>query len=228
MRQAWGLPGLGVLFLAVWPTLGHAQVVVHDPINNTSILGDVVQNTISALENITQTINSFAELESFTDSPLDGSFVEDLHELVAIGEDIQGVMFDIEVIRLQFALLFDLKTAPDTAFGFQQRLSQIRQVKAEMLGKARIAQTLPGRISRVIGRIEGIAGRILEVIGAKQSGQQLQAIGQQLTHVALQTQVIQAAYNQAILTQESEKPLIEESLQRIHEQAVSDWPGWAR
>ena len=54
-------------------------------------------------------------------------------------------------------------------------------MRAESYQKARDIQTLPGRITNVIGRMAGLAGRIMEVLGAKQGGQQLQAMMQNMT-----------------------------------------------
>ena len=85
----------------------------------------------------------------------------------------------------------------------------MRQIRAEAQRRARDIQTLPVRIKNVIGRIIGLWDRLMGVIGAKQTGQQVQAMLQQQTHIEAQTQVILAAYQQAVLTDMAERPLVE-------------------
>jgi hypothetical protein len=66
--------------------------------------------------------------------------------------------------------------------------------------------------------------RILGLVGAKQNGQQIQALLQQLTYVESQTQVIDASFQQAALADMAERPIVEESIGIIHQQVLTDWP----
>ena len=70
----------------------------------------------------------------------------------------------------------------------------------------------------------GSADRIMQVLGAKQGGQQLQAMAQNMTLAQAQSQVIVASYQQAILTDLAERPLVEQSWDLINDALYQDWP----
>jgi hypothetical protein len=210
--------------LCTLPGLVHGQLAVIDAANLKSNTMTSLQTTISAIESVLQTGYMLMELEPFSDIVLDGTFGEDLAELDGILGEVSGILFDLRTIQLQAQRLFSLESAPDSTRLLRERLLDIRIERAKALARARDIQTLPVRITNVIKRIERLWARILEVIGAKQTGQQLQSMTQQLTHISAQTQVIQAAYNQAILTDASERPMVEQAISLINEQIMVDWP----
>lgn len=212
------------LVLCTLPGLVHGQLAVIDAANLKSNTMTSLQTTISAIESVLQTGYMLMELEPFSDIVLDGTFGEDLAELDGILGEVSGILFDLRTIQLQAQRLFSLESAPDSTRLLRERLLDIRIERAKALARARDIQTLPVRITNVIKRIERLWARILEVIGAKQTGQQLQSMTQQLTHISAQTQVIQAAYNQAILTDASERPMVEQAISLINEQIMVDWP----
>jgi hypothetical protein len=206
------------------PQTAQAQLAVIDAANLRSNTMTSLQTTISAVESVLQTGYMLLELEPFEDLVLDGTFGADLAELDGILGEVSGILFDLRTIQLQAQRLFSLESAPDSTRLLRERLLEIRIERAKALARARDVQTLPVRITNVITRIERLWARILEVIGAKQTGQQLQSMTQQLTHISAQTQVIQAAYNQAILTDASERPVVEQAISLINEQIMVDWP----
>jgi hypothetical protein len=212
------------LLLGSLPQTAQAQLAVIDAANLRSNTMTSLQTTISAVESVLQTGYMLLELEPFEDLVLDGTFGADLAELDGILGEVSGILFDLRTIQLQAQRLFSLESAPDSTRLLRERLLEIRIERAKALARARDVQTLPVRITNVITRIERLWARILEVIGAKQTGQQLQSMTQQLTHISAQTQVIQAAYNQAILTDASERPVVEQAISLINEQIMVDWP----
>lgn len=202
----------------------HSQLAVIDAANLKSNTMTSLQTTITAIESVLQTGYMLMELEPWGSNPLDGSFGSDITELDKIITETQGILFDIRAIQQQTARIFALTSATDNTRFLRDRLLEIRLARAEAQRRARDIQTLPIRIRNVIGRIVGLWDRIMGVIGAKQTGQQVQAMLQQMTHVEAQSQVILAAYQQAVLTDMAERPVIEESLQKINEQLMADWP----
>lgn len=206
------------------PLPARSQLAVIDAANLKSNTMTSLQTTITAIESVLQTGYMLLELEPFGSNPLDASFGVDIDELDAIMTETQGILFDLRAIQQQTARIFALQSAPDSTRVLRERIFEIRQARAEAQRRARDIQTLPVRIKNVINRIRGLWDRILDVIGAKQTGQQLQAMMQQMTHVEAQTQVIQAAYHQAVLTDMAERPVVEHSLAIINEQIMVDWP----
>lgn len=215
---------LSTLGLCVGAQPAVSQVAVYDVLNHKVNTLTSLQSTITAIEAVLQTGYMVLELEPFGANPLETSFGGDLDELDTIMTETQGILFDLRAIQQQTARIFALDSAPDSTHGLRERLFEMRRVRAEAQRRARDIQTLPVRIKNVTQRIRNLWDRLLGVIGAKQTGQQLQAMLQQMTHVEAQTQVIQAAYHQAVLTDLSERPVIEESIQRINEHLLADWP----
>ena len=206
------------------PGYAWSQLAVYDALNHGKNTVTALQSTISAVEAVVHTGYWFMELEPWGDSPLAGSFGEDLVELEGILAETQAILFELKAIQDQFARVFSLDSAPDSTAGLQERMWEIRRIRAESYRRARDIQTLPGRITNVIGRMWGLADRIMQVLGAKQGGQQLQAMAQNMTLAQAQTQVIVASYQQAVLTDAAERPMVEQAWDLINEQLYADWP----
>ena len=201
-----------------------AQILGSGVMPVTEVGPNLRMNTVTSFQSVLQTGYMAQELLSFGASPLDDSFGLDMEALDGLIQEAQGVLFDLQAIRLQAEHLFNLDTAPDSLGGLNQRMAEIRRARMAAQQHAQEIQTLAQRICNVTRRIRHLWDRILVVAGAKQNGQQVQAAIQQLIQVEAQSQVLQAAYQQVQLTQMNEEPLQEEAIQRIHTQVLADWP----
>ena len=83
------------------------------------------------MEAVVHTGYWFMELEPWGRSPLEGSFGEDLVELEAIIAETQGILFELKVIQDQFTRVFSLDSAPDSTAALQERMWEIRRIRAE-------------------------------------------------------------------------------------------------
>ena len=213
-----------VLVLLLWTSAARAQVLVEEV--GPNLFHNIVtsiQSTISAIEAVAQTANMILELTPYDDNGLAG-LEADLMELDGIVQEASMVLYDIGEVERQSRVLFGLDAAPSSTAELQARLWEIRRVRAEQLMQARRIQTLQATAVRTVARILHLAGRILDFVGQKQAMQNISANLTVLKHIETQQGVQVAAFQQALLTGEQERPLIEESVQRINVELLADWP----
>ena len=163
------------------------------------------------------------ELTPYGDSGL-GDLEADLAELDGIVRETHQVLYDIGEVERQSRALFGLDAAPSSTAELQARLWEIRRVRAEQLMQARRVQTLQATAVRTVAayRAPHVADPGLRGAEASDAKHECQlAVLKQLEN---KQGVTVAAFQQAILTGEQEKPLIEESLSLINTELLADWP----
>ena len=99
-------------------------------------LGNLAQNTITAIESVLTTIetilieaNQILELTPLDDIAVAGGIAEDMALLGQLVEQAEGLSYDIGSLQAQLDSLFNLDTAPDTRDGLTERLAEIKRQK---------------------------------------------------------------------------------------------------
>lgn len=220
--------GLLVLVIWLWQTPPAGAVVgvgdlVYDTANHIANQWTAAQATISAVETVAQTGFWLRDLASYDDTGV-SQMAADLAELDAILQQSQQVLWDIQYLEFQLRTLFDIHSAPDSTYGLNERLWQIRRVRYEQLAQARHIQALQQSAVRTIQDIIVLFERILGFAGEKQALQNMNASMSKLMQLETQQGVQVAAFQQALLTKEQEEPLVQESIHLINQQLMSDWP----
>jgi hypothetical protein len=183
-----------------------------------------VQNTITALQSIQLVLDSALNLTGYGDTGLEG-LESDMDQLTGIMTESEAILWNVHSLEQQVAFLFGLDTAPDSTRALRERLYEIRRYQFEQQMAARRIQTLQATAIDTVKRIIRLWERILDVLGEKQSAQVLQSQLTQLQYLHQKQTVTLAAYQQAQLAEMQQEPLIDESLERINDQLLSDWPG---
>ena len=224
MRPARCLPVV-VLLAVLWgvPPGAQAQLLVLDAANLVANEFTGLQSLLNVIQNVLQTAHMVTELTPYGDSGL-GDLDADLAELDGIVQETHQVLYDIGEVERQSRALFGLDAAPSSTAELQARLWEIRRVRAEQLMQARRVQTLQATAVRTVQHIAHLMSRILDFLGQKQAMQNMSAQLAVLKQLENKQGVIVGAFQQAMLTGEQEKPLIEESLSRINVELLADWP----
>ena len=168
-------------------------------------------------------IDSALNMVSFGSSSLDG-FESTVEDFVAIANEARILMWDLQTIETQMALLFGLDTAPSNTTELQIRLAEIRRATQEYLTMARRVQTIERSGTDAVRRLMNIWGRVMNIAGNKEGSQQVQEALVQLQQQSVQHSAAVTAYQQAVLMDKQAEPLLEESVQRINVELLADWP----
>ena len=182
------------------------------------------QQTLNTVEAVFHSTQWILTLTGYEDTGLGGSYHTDLDDLEGIISETQGVLWDAQSLMNDTTRLLGLDGAPQSTMALQDRLWDIRKIQYERKTKALQIQTLPKRVTNLVARIRNLGARILDILGEKQGSQQVQAMLQQVQYLEGQSQVIQAAYNNAMLTDSMEHQLIGQSLWHINEAVYSTMP----
>jgi hypothetical protein len=215
---------VGIGLSLVWVSHSWAQLAVIDAANLSRNTVTSFQSTITAIESVLQSGYMVLELEPFGDTGLNGEFWTTLGELEAILGEGQHVIWDIESLTRQLTVLFGLEGAPDSAEGLRMRLYEIRRYKQTVLFYTSRVLTLQRRAIHTIAHIESLVARIVDFIGGKQARQNISAQLSTITAEETRQAVLTAAYQQAMLTDKHEMNMIDESMERINEALMADYP----
>jgi hypothetical protein len=210
--------------VSVFPARTHAQLAVIDVANLKQNTVTAFQSTLTTLEAIFHSTQWVLELTSYDSGSLGPSFDADLNELSGILGETQAILWEAKGIIADMDRLFGPGDAPDASQGIRERLQEAQFWQWERKRKVQEVQSLPGRIGHTVERIKGLWGRIFSVAGAKQTGQQLQQMLQQMQYLESQSQVVVASYQQIMLTETMEQPWIDEANRRINDQVYSTMP----
>jgi conjugal transfer/entry exclusion protein len=207
---------LGV-FLVGAPRQVQAQALVLDAAN-------LVQNVVQALQTILMVANQVLELTPLDEIVLSDSFDSDLDDLGAIIEAAQGLSYDVSSLQAQVTALFHLDTAPNNSRDLQRRLAEIRRVVFDSYVYALRTQTLLRTTLSAIRHLKALVGAIGDYLGNMQGNQSLSQVESTMSETLARLQVQSAAYERAQSVERLTEPLIMESIQRMNEQLLFDWP----
>jgi conjugal transfer/entry exclusion protein len=210
--------GLLVLLLVLMAPRAQAQgIPVFDAAN-------LVQNLVTAIQTVIIVANQVLELTGLDEIVLGDDFSGDMEELGAIVREATGLSYDIGSLQAQIQSLFSLDTAPNNTTELQQRLREIRRVVFQSYSYAMRTQTLLATTLRTVQRLVRLVGLIGDFVGNMQANQDLNQMSATVTEQLAKLQVQTAAYERAQSVERLTETLTIESLHRINEQLMSDYP----
>jgi conjugal transfer/entry exclusion protein len=209
---------LTLLALVLRPTQVHAQgIPVFDAAN-------LVQNLVTAIQTVIIVANQVLELTGLDEIVLGDDFSGDMEALGAIVREAEGLSYDVGSLQAQIQTLFSLDTAPDNTTELQQRLREIRRVVFQSYSYAMRTQTLFATTLRTVQRLTRLIAMVGDFVGNMQANQTLNQVNATVTEQLAKLQVQTAAYERAQSVERLTETLTIESLHRINEQLMSDYP----
>jgi conjugal transfer/entry exclusion protein len=185
---------------------------------------NLVQNLVTAIQTVLIVANQVLELTGLDEIVLGDEFRGDMDDLGAIIQEAQGLSYDVGSLQAQIQTLFSLDTAPDNTTELRQRLIEIRRVVFLSYSYAMRTQTLLATTLRTVQRLMRLVGLIGDFLGNMQANQDMNQISATITEQLAKLQVQTAAYELAQSVERLTETLTIESLHRINEQLMSDYP----
>jgi conjugal transfer/entry exclusion protein len=168
--------------------------------------------------------NQILELTGLDDIILGDDFASDMEELADIVQEAQGLSYDISSLVSQVNALFSLDRAPNNMAALRERLAEIRRVTFQSYLYAMRTQTLLATTLRTVQRLTRLVQSIGGFVGNMSANQTLNQVDSTITEQLAKLQVQTAAYERAQSVERLEEALIVESLERITEEIMQDWP----
>lgn len=201
-----------------------AQLIVHDPGNASLNSITSIQTTISAIENVAQTLNQILELTPVDEIILSEQFAETMALISAIVSEAEGLSYDVAQIQQQVDDLFGRDNIPTTPLDLTVRLGEVQQHVYLMRRYALKVQTLLNTLSGAIDHVVRLVSMVSILFGNMSANQvliQLTAMtNQQLaTHTALT-----ASWQRADMVERLSTQLIVLSLNNIEASRWANWP----
>jgi conjugal transfer/entry exclusion protein len=217
MKQAARILLGALLLVALADPHAHAQLAVLDAAN-------LVQNLVTAIQTVFIVANQVLELTGLDEIMLDDAFASDMEDLADIVQQAQGLSYDVGSLMSQVNTLFNLDTAPDNTTALRERLAEIRRVTVQSYLYAMRTQTLLQTTLRTVQRLTRLVESIGDFLGNMQANQTLNQVNTTVTEQLAKLQVQSAAYERAQSVERLTEALTIESLHRINEQQMADWP----
>lgn len=213
MRRAL-FAGLVIFFYAPH---AQAQLAVYDGANDLS-------NIINAAQTVVMVTNQVFELTGLEEFILNNDLTTDLSALAEIGTAASGLLTDLASIQRAVAVLFDLDTAPGTSLGLQERLVEIRRLTWMAYRDALAVQTLLQSSVSALRNLTRLLQGFETFVGNNQGNQTLAQLNAKLTIELVKLREHTASFHRAQIIEHLTEPLIAESMARIREGAMADWP----
>ena len=213
------------LLLFLGSQRAQAQVVVLDPTNLVQNTATAIESTITAIEAVIIEAQGVLNL-----TPLDGFNVgeiwDDLHQLEDIVNQASGLSYDLAAIEGEISALFNLETAPESRSALTERLNAIKSVRYESYvyaGKAQtILQTARNTVHHILGLLDTLAAIVGNMGGQQSLGQFDAVVGQHAANLDVHI----AAFNRAQTVDKLSEALIIESINKIQDRRMDDWPNF--
>ena len=190
--------------------------IVFDPTNWSANMAQVAQ-TILIVANQLLDLAALGEIVVAA---------EDVGELVVIIEEASQLRYDFVQLHHQVAVLFDLQTAPDTRSGLDARLQEIKSLMYDIRVYAIKTQSLVATIQRTLDHITSLVSHIEAFIGNLQGQQTIAQMQTTVSKTLALIEVQQAAYQRSDTVDKLSEALVIESLNRINQKRIADWPTW--
>ena len=205
-------------------TQSAAQFPVFDAANFSANTATSIQSAVTAIQTVLLVADSVTNLLGIGSVSSSNDIQSDQQALVAIINDAEGLAWDIQSLEIQLTMLLGLDGAPDSTWEFRRRMWELRRIRSEQYMKAMRIQMLMQTAVRIADRIVRIINNFAKVLG-NLSGQQIanDELGQ-LVHIANNQQIMNAAFQRAEAERQAEEPLIIESIERINQNLMVDWP----
>ena len=206
---------LGLVLCIPWQS--SAQISVIDTAH-------LVQNTISAVQNVEMVLNMLLELTPLDELILADGFREDLNTLAQLVNEASGMAWELTSLNAQFDQLFGTGALPDSSLGYALRRSEVAQLVLSGWRYAMQTQTLIKTALRTIDHLLRFIGQIAAVIGNLQVAQTVSQGQQQLAQLLTEANVTRAAFERARATEGADQASSIESLRAIHRNLMTDHP----
>jgi hypothetical protein len=207
---------LGLLAIGTPPRV-QAQLPVTD-------VGNLLANTAQLAQAVLMVANMVLELTPLGEIILDDAFSSDLESLGTIVQEAQALSYDLSSLNSQISTLFDLNTAPRTSRDLQQRLAAMRRVVVDAYVYALRTQTLIRTALSTVRHLARLLAAIGDLTGNMAANQTLIQLEEKLNQSLATLQVQTAAYQRAQSVDHLMEPMTIESLHRINEAAMADYP----
>src|SRR5262245_49259250 len=222
--QRFAAVGMVVLLLA-WGSVVHAQgVPVYDNANFLQNLITAVQAVLTTIEAFLIEANQILELTSLDEIGVSSGIAEDMALLGKLVDQAEGLSYDLASLQAQIAQLFDLQTAPATRDGLAARIAEIKRLKYQAYSYAARVHTLLRTAARTVEHLKGLLDTVSALVGNKQGHQtavQAQVvIAKHIANLDVQT----TAFNRAQVIDKLAEALITESIAKIQQSRMEDWP----
>jgi hypothetical protein len=217
--------------LLAMPLTSYAQILGTGVTPVTEIGANLAQNTITAIQSaITAAQTTLIQANQIIDmTPVRsltaaGGIVEDMELLCDIIKQAEALQTDVASLERQIAVLLDLDQAPRKRSELDERMAELRKMKQQARLFAFRTQTLLKTLIRTGDHMKALFSDVEKLLG-NLAGQQRLAEVQQLQNKTLATLVAQtAAWQRSDVVDRASADMIRESLVRIHEQQLADWP----
>jgi conjugal transfer/entry exclusion protein len=214
----WRIGSVLLVLLLSLPLQARAQVaaLVFDPTNWSANMAQVAQSILIVANQILD-LTAIGEIVIAAD---------DVGELAGIIEEASALKYDFVQLHNQVVVLFDLNTAPDTRTGLDARLQEMKSLMYDIRVYAIKTQSLVGTIQRTIEHINSLVSRIEGFVGNLQSQQTIAQMETTVSKTLALIEVQQAAYQRSDTVDKLSEALVIESIHRINQKRIADWPTW--
>ena len=200
-----------------------AQLSVIDAANLVVNTTTSFQQTLNTVQSVLQTGYMILEIAGIEELAEDGSLESDLHTLVMLIDEGARVAWDLQSITQQVHALFDLNSAPATTLELSERLREIRRANMEAYTTAVRVQTLIKTAMHTVTHIIKLLNRISGFVGNMQANQNINESLASLKRLETTQLTTNAAFQRGMTMQAMEKPLIEESMEKIKDAWCGRW-----
>jgi conjugal transfer/entry exclusion protein len=214
----WRIGSVLLVLLLSLPLQARAQfaALVFDPTNWSANMAQVAQSILIVANQILD-LTAIGEIVIAAD---------DVGELAGIIEEASALKYDFVQLHNQVVVLFDLNTAPDTRTGLDARLQEMKSLMYDIRVYAIKTQSLVGTIQRTIEHMNSLVSRIEGFVGNLQSQQTIAQMETTVSKTLALIEVQQAAYQRSDTVDKLSEALVIESIHRINQKRIADWPTW--
>jgi conjugal transfer/entry exclusion protein len=214
----WRIGSVLLVLLLSLPLQARAQfaALVFDPTNWSANMAQVAQSILIVANQILD-LTAIGEIVIAAD---------DVGELAGIIEEASALKYDFVQLHNQVVVLFDLNTAPDTRTGLDARLQEMKSLMYDIRVYAIKTQSLVGTIQRTIEHMNSLVSRIEGFVGNLQSQQTIAQMETTVSKTLALIEVQQAAYQRSDTVDKLSEALVIESINRINQKRIADWPTW--
>jgi len=225
----WRLGVLVFVGLCSLPVRSWAQATpgapVYDLANHLVNTITSSQSVVTAIQTVLLVADSVTNLTGGSTVSTDNEYLEDIGLLVGLLGQAEGLSYDLQSLQAQLAALLMLDSAPDSMRGLRERLAELRRLRSAGYLYALRVQTLLQTTIRIARRILRIVQALSELIGNLSGHQNASDQIAQLNQTQATHNTTVTAFQRAQTVDGAEIPLIEESIEKINEQILLDWPG---
>jgi hypothetical protein len=185
-----------------------------------------LQNTISAVEAIFQSLQWVIDMTPLEDFEVAEAYAEDLAVVRELAAEAAAIGLDLTSLQAQIDLLFGLEGAPTTSFEFRLRVGEINQRVFQVYSYAMRTQTLILTAIRTAEHIMALIETVAGLLGKLSVQQNLhQQIGK-LHQLQTEHNVVMMAFAHAQSTEALVPGVLYQGIQNIVDQMMDDHPRW--